>query len=1434
MNGKSLVVFGLGVMLLASSTVFAGTIAATAANQPIVPGEWHQSLAKALAMSEDTGIPVIGLWANTGCSRCDQVIDQAVNTPAFTAWRTERQMLMVTGSGAVGLAGEVYDWTKQAADNDGNLSYPFIRVYWKQKDGTVRADYRFSGYPYRADAQALIDQIERFVGDFRYQGHVTFGFKAAPEMEPGTAAVSLPLVRNYGSHGVMTNRVTWSRSLEGGGTTNWTEAVVWPDGETARDLVVTNAGHYLGGTITVALRGEGEPDQTATITMVGTAPVSVKNPRFVGEPFGFAEWTMDLDAATNAVAADADGNARTLVLFTGMWCPYCEGYENQVVQSEAFKAFAASNHLALVMVEIPSRDGMNAGTLLTHNVFTNLANSADRRAGLNGTSYMTRHGISSARGWRAVESIWAYERLMTLPGKTFVNLPAMIMLRKDATVAGRIPGYYCFDYTRAPGTVYPPYMMFPLESNMARLNELLEMSRGAPAFAGEERNNYTVWDPETLGVQRDVAASLSSNDEIDTYVLDAICGAVQRVTVTGPDNAAVAVSILSNGVCVASSKGALSDGVSAETAVTPGAAYHVCVVTNDAVFINTNRSSTVRGYTVQTSIRLIAEESARVIPVAAYTNASGTLTTSLPVVEGETYRLETTGALFEAAPGAFVPVAGDVGFYRALLTGDVRLTLSALADDGAFTWQLWHPGTVGFVQAAASMAETGGSYSVVVQRVGGVSGACTVALALDADLTSATPGEDFADLFSIGCTVVWADGESGAKTVSLPLLDDAGYEGNEDIALNLSVVAGRASLADSGRHLVLTIVENDAQVIGRLAFTGTSSCFARTSPLTVVASEGGHVLLDAERVDGASTAISGTVTATAGSVAPKTLLWANNDRVPRKPVDVSLPMLAELPDGYLTVTLTPQTGVRTVTGKNAVRIRLIAADAPAFDRGAAAFTAQTMVAMERTVSVLRTTGGEVRTKRLSGELPVGIGGAYDAARGVLRFSGVPARAGVYTSVYQVAELRAGTWVDGAVVQVTLTVVPLAAVNGAITNLSGTAEGAVFTTNALARLVGTLSFSATKYGRVTAKYLSRNGTITFSGRSWTACDEDGTLTVEMAKGDYLLTVRMTAAGTLLAWVTDPAYADPLEVSLIRPPWSSLTRATAYEGYYTVVLSPKHGTGGVCPKGYSYLTLSLSSSGTRSGRVTYAGRLSDGTSWSGSARLLPLGADEALLLAFRRVGQNLVAAALKVEADAKTTYSVYPSSVTAYDGTEPFWNRAGGYAETSFDLSWEVFGGYYNPADSLVAHYEQYFGAGPLRLFASEYVPESPAYGTATALPSLDLVLSDTSINMPNGNANPTRARISLAKKSGIFRGTFRLPFATLTGETATVQATYSGVLLLGWTGEGCDCSDAELDLPRKPFGLGSYWFSDRVPVEAGGTVRMKPFHAGYPILLDKVE
>ena len=76
-------------------------------------------------------------------------------------------------------------------------------------------------------------------------------------------------------------------------------------------------------------------------------------PRWSGATPG--EWTMDYEAALTKAESE---DRFSLMLFTGMWwCPHCQVLEGQVLGTEVFKDYVASNGFYLVAMDFPYRDG---------------------------------------------------------------------------------------------------------------------------------------------------------------------------------------------------------------------------------------------------------------------------------------------------------------------------------------------------------------------------------------------------------------------------------------------------------------------------------------------------------------------------------------------------------------------------------------------------------------------------------------------------------------------------------------------------------------------------------------------------------------------------------------------------------------------------------------------------------------------------------------------------------------------------------------------------------------------------------------------------------------------------------------------------------------------------------------------------------------------
>ncbi|WP_293387395.1 Calx-beta domain-containing protein [Nevskia sp.] len=109
--------------------------------------------------------------------------------------------------------------------------------------------------------------------------------------------------------------------------------------------------------------------------------------------------------------------------------------------------------------------------------------------------------------------------------------------------------------------------------------------------------------------------------------------------------------------------------------------------------------------------------------------------------------------------------------------------------------------------ASYTVDENGGSLSLSVTRSGGSAGTCS--LSLRTSDGSARAGSDYA---AVDVSVVFADGDTAAKTVSLPISDDTAVEGNETLSVGLFLGETTCTLGAPATATV-TIVDNDQEVV---------------------------------------------------------------------------------------------------------------------------------------------------------------------------------------------------------------------------------------------------------------------------------------------------------------------------------------------------------------------------------------------------------------------------------------------------------------------------------------------------------------------------------------------------------------------------------------------------------------------------------------------
>lgn len=182
------------------------------------------------------------------------------------------------------------------------------------------------------------------------------------------------------------------------------------------------------------------------------------------------------------------------------------------------------------------------------------------------------------------------------------------------------------------------------------------------------------------------------------------------------------------------------------------------------------------------------------------------------------------------------------------------------------------PTAVGALQlasAAASVSEGGAGVTLTVIRTGGSYGAASVGYSTANG--TATAGSDYT---ARSGTLAWVDGDATSKVISIPINDDAAYEGNETFTFSLSSPSG-ATLG-TPVAATITILDNENPPPGTLQLSPANYTVAENSSLVTVT---------VSRTNGSAGAASvryatSNGSASAGSdyaAASGTLTWADGD-----------------------------------------------------------------------------------------------------------------------------------------------------------------------------------------------------------------------------------------------------------------------------------------------------------------------------------------------------------------------------------------------------------------------------------------------------------------------------------------------------------------------------------------------------------------------------
>lgn len=1130
----------------------------------IVRGEWTSQFAKAMAQAKSENAPVVIFWANEGCGHC-AAVELEMTSKEFTTWMKKQQMYMVfICNNYPGPCGKEAAVAKIATrDNTGN--YPFIGVYWKKyvyADKSTRTPLgTFTGNGMKA--AGLMSKIMSYLGGYTPSVGGWFKYNAGVETEghryeaeAATKSVTLTLQRDSAKK---SSTGTDQVKLYNGKTLVKTYTVNWAKGAVTTDIeVAIPAGLAAGKTLKAVVNGETKTKYITNIYIVEKA-AGASNPKWVGESFGFGEWTCDIDGATKKVAGFVGGAAKayTLVSVQGsMWCPDCANTDRNFLDLEdgegknMFQEWARSNHVMLVAMDVPNYNGASINdratpTLFTQDAYaTTLARAREWPASgaaskltnavvRSGLGYMSRKGITVAEGKTMLKKF--YDLATKTPEKGGYHLyfgdgdprnedgnayrtgvPIFVLLRRDGTVAARLTRLASVSPMKADQKNFANYIK--------RFDEMLKL---ADEDMSELKNNYPGANSIPLPLDGSVVTGrLCNADMRDTFKLAGFNGSANvKVTISGTSGAEVtaqfiiekdgAFSNVGNPTNVMINKNAEIAG-----AFTDSGTCYLRISGADITSPDFDVKSATAGHFVEFEVKagvasLIPQEKASTIPTTAGESVT------LKVVSGVRYKI---AGVKSVESGLLGPDAS--GLYAATVDGDAVV----IADDsGSFTCQKWVPAALGFKVTSASCKDSVGKYTVKVQRTGGVSGPVAATLALDKEKTTLYYDHDTGTddpRFTVDGVrkfsskkLEWADGDGAEKSVVIAIDGDSKYYGDGVVAFNLTDPTndvGDVTLAAGKEAFSLKVSETAEPVPSTIALASTSPAWSYSRTVYARRSEG--VTLKLTRSDDGLTdknrivldSSVATVAFTGDANLKKTSqYWDAND------YEDKLVNVTKLPAAEKKTVITLKSGKGLFladAAKNSVTIVSVDDEAPAFT--AKSFGPVKLITYSTCYEIVAfdpatiKDGDKLSVELVSGSIPSGI--SAKIASGKLKFMGIPKAADKTTAFYRACATRDGKLIKGLPIKVTFEVVDPTTVDPDDPTYGKLSNTAVKSTRVLeslmvlsdeepSRLAGTLNVTIPKTGKVTADYTGIGGRISFSATSWDAKDlacADSTLTATL--------------------------------------------------------------------------------------------------------------------------------------------------------------------------------------------------------------------------------------------------------------------------------------------------------------------------------------------------
>jgi hypothetical protein len=486
------------------------------AQPDVVRGAWTSSFADAKAYADKENIPMLVFWASPGCSQCEK-LESACKGDDFKSWMAEMNIVFVFGYG-------VSDDDAKACKafvKNSTKEFPYMGVCWKENTHGQEILEKFTGRSGKMGVSSGLDLDEQLMlatsqiladwdpnqpeAEVRVGGSFTVPNTENSHLEAiagVTKSVAVPLFRTNATC-VVTNVLAVGEA---------TQTIVWDVGESEKSVMVDTSVLAASETLALALSLDDEVVETSAIRGVEDGANAPKNPKTLGESFSYGEWTLDYGSARSKAAQDAD--ASLLVMFSGpLWCPYCIGIEDGLLNTDEFRRWAENNKVYLVLMEqgratSPATAMGERGPRLT--TYDHDPKKLANGEYVSGAAYRSRKGVTEAQATTLMNQTATYTTKWLEPGSTSARCGNPTILLIDAateTVCARFNGY------RA-GTAYA------LEENLARLDELLKKN------GSSEANRYPLTTALTHVIGATNTVSLDVNEASASYRFTARAGEV--------------------------------------------------------------------------------------------------------------------------------------------------------------------------------------------------------------------------------------------------------------------------------------------------------------------------------------------------------------------------------------------------------------------------------------------------------------------------------------------------------------------------------------------------------------------------------------------------------------------------------------------------------------------------------------------------------------------------------------------------------------------------------------------------------------------------------------------------------------------------------------------------------------------------------------------